>query len=373
MRINRRSFLKTAISIPLFNSSLVTSHAESDSLGLMLAACSDEKEQNYIALFRLETLEYKLIPLTERGHALAIHPYITNQAVIAARRPGNSLTLINIDLGTIITKVSSNPDRHFYGHCSYTQNGEYLLTTENDYENGIGVISIRDSQTLKVIDEIPSFGIGPHDLEFMPDQKTIVIANGGILTHPDTGRRKLNLNEMKPSLAYVDLIGAKLIDQYYLSDPKLSIRHIDVNQAGEVGIATQDQAEYLSDANKISLIAMHKNKDRQPDLIQIPKNITLSLNRYTADFCFEPSHNTALVSSPRGNQILIFNTKNQTLVRSYPVNQPSAVALSRDKNYFVVSTAYGEILFINTNTSTINSEMTQFIQGVIWDNHMTVV
>ncbi len=373
MRFDRRSFLKASISIPLFNSALLTSDARTDSLGLMLAACSDEKAQHFIALLRLETFEYKLIPLTERGHALASHPNISNQAVIAARRPGNLLTLIDIDLGQVITKTSSNPNRHFYGHCSYTKDGEYLLTTENDYENGMGIISIRDSQTLKVLEEIPSFGIGPHDMQFMPDQKTIVIANGGILTHPDTGRRKLNLNQMKPSLAYIDLTSAKLIDQYYLSDPKLSIRHIDVNKAGDVGIATQDQAEYASDANQVSLIAVHKSKDKQPDLIKLPKQITLGLNRYTADFCFEPKHNTALVSSPRGNQVLIFDVKNQRLINNYRVDQPSAVALTRDNNYFVVSTANGEILFIDTKTSTIEANMSQMIDGLKWDNHMTVV
>ncbi len=373
MRFSRRSFLKTALSVPLLNSALLSSQAKSDSLGFMLAACSNELEQHFIALLRLETLEYKLIPIAERGHALATHPFVLSQAVIAARRPGNSLTLIDIDLGKVITHTTSNPNRHFYGHCSYTSDGKYLLTTENDYENGIGIISIRDSQTLKVIDEIPSFGIGPHDLQFMPDQNTMVIANGGILTHPDTGRRKLNLREMQPSLSYVDLQAAKLIDQYYLSDPKLSIRHIDVNEAGEVGIATQDQSEYLSDANKISLIAIHTNKDRQPNLIQLPKNLTLALNRYTADFCFEPNHDTALVSSPRGNQILVLNTKTQRLINSYAVNQPSAVALSRDRNYFVVSTAYGEILFIDTKTSTIKMEMTQLIPGLKWDNHMSII
>ncbi len=373
MSISRRSLLKTAISIPFLSSSLLACQAKSDSLGLMLAACADQTDQNYIALLRLETLEYKLIPLTERGHAFACHPHILNQAIIVARRPGRSLTLVDIDVGKVITRISSKPNRHFYGHCSYSPDGQYLLTTENDYENGYGVVSIRDSQNLVMIDEIPSFGIGPHDLQLMPDHETIVVANGGILTHPDTGRRKLNLNEMKPSLAYIDLADGGLIDQYYLADPKLSIRHIDVNHLGDVGIATQDQAEYQSDANQTSLIAIHKNKDRQPDLIPLPKEITLTLNQYTADFCFEPNHDTALVSSPRGNRILIFDTKNQTLKEYYHVNQPSAVALSRDKNYYVVSTANGEIIFIDTKTSTIKTEMIQFIDGLRWDNHMTVV
>ena len=373
MLINRRNLLKSAIALPWLNTELLASDSNLDSLGMMIASCSNHFDQHYVAMVRLETLEYKLTPIKQRGHALAINPEQISHAVLASRRPGNILSLLDVDHGEILTQVSCRSNRHLYGHCSFSKNGKLVLTTENDYEKDAGIISIRDGQTLKLIDEIPSFGIGPHDLAFMPDEKTIVVANGGILTHPDTGRRKLNLNQMKPSLAYIDIKYAKLIDQYYLPDPKLSIRHIDVNTLGEVGIATQDQAEYESSANQTSLIALHSNKNYQPELIKLPTQTTRALNRYTADFCFDSHSKTALVSSPRGNCVLVINTNNQELIDRLPISQPSAIALTRDQQYFVVSTAKGGIHFIDVKTSKLMSGMTKHLPNIQWDNHMSIL
>ena len=41
------------------------------------------------------------------------------------------------------------------------------------------------------IGELASFGVGPHEVVLMPDGATLVVANGGIRTHPDRDRAKL--------------------------------------------------------------------------------------------------------------------------------------------------------------------------------------
>ena len=79
-----------------------------------------------------------------------------------------------------------------------------LFTTENDYNGKRGVLGIRDSQSLQPVGEYATDGLDPHDVQLLPDGKTLVVANGGIETHPDFGRRKLNLDTMQPSLVYLD-------------------------------------------------------------------------------------------------------------------------------------------------------------------------
>ena len=49
---------------------------------------------------------------------------------------------------------------------------------------------------------------GPHEIRLLPQGDTLVVANGGIETHPDSGRSKLNLPTMRPNLAYITIDGA---------------------------------------------------------------------------------------------------------------------------------------------------------------------
>ncbi len=39
----------------------------------------------------------------------------------------------------------------------------------------------------------------------MPGGRRLVVANGGLRTHPDTGRETLNPDDMSPNLALIDL------------------------------------------------------------------------------------------------------------------------------------------------------------------------
>ena len=84
-------------------------------------------------------------------------------------------------------------------------------------------------------------GIGPHEVLLLPDGKTLCVANGGILTHPDYGKLELNLDTMRPSLAYLDAASGKLLERVEL-DPalhRLSIRHLAVAADGAVWFGCQ--------------------------------------------------------------------------------------------------------------------------------------
>ena len=108
-----------------------------------------------------------------------------------------------------------------------------MYTTENAYtqipgSSQRGVIGIYDiADNFRRLGEISSYGIGPHQLGMLSDGKTLVVANGGILTHPLRCREKLNLDTMKPSLTYIDSSSGDLVDQFYPGHHQQSIRHLD--------------------------------------------------------------------------------------------------------------------------------------------------
>src|SRR3546814_16205164 len=75
----------------------------------------------------------------------------------------------------------------------------------------------------------------------LPDGHTLAVCNGGIRTHPDFPRAKLNLATMRPSLAYIDRHKGRLIAEARWPDDRhpLSIRHLDVAPDGTVAFGMQ--------------------------------------------------------------------------------------------------------------------------------------
>lgn len=80
-----------------------------------------------------------------------------------------------------------------------------LVTTESDYATCAGVLGIWDvRRNYARIAEIPTGGICPHEVIRLSGTQSLVVADGGIRTHPDSGRDKLDLHDMHPSLVYID-------------------------------------------------------------------------------------------------------------------------------------------------------------------------
>ena len=95
---------------------------------------------------------------------------------------------------------ATKSDRHFFGHGVFSADGRLLYSTENDYDGARGMIGVRDvTGGYKQIGEFPAHGMEPHDIALLSDGRTMVIANGGILTHPGS-EGELNLSDMQSSL-----------------------------------------------------------------------------------------------------------------------------------------------------------------------------
>ena len=223
--------------------------------GLYAAACKGLDGRFAAVIFDADRgTEVARIVLPARGHDIAVRPTPGRdgpEVVVFARRPGNFAVV----LGSGDRKplwFSTRADRYFYGHGVFSADGRLLYTTENDFEAGVGRIGVRDATNgYMQIGELTSGGVGPHDLALMPDKRTLVVANGGIKTHPDTPRLELNLSSMEPSLAYVDAFTGDLVERHALSPAmhQLSIRHLAVGkEAPDIDGPDQDGVRFkLSD------------------------------------------------------------------------------------------------------------------------------
>src|SRR5690606_10593254 len=91
------------------------------------------------------------------------------------------------------------------------------------------------------VGEFDTHGAGPHEMLLSADGTMLVVANGGIETHPDFGRAELNLQTMDPSLVFIDVRDGSLVGQLKLASElhQLSIRHLGFDSKGRVWFGCQ--------------------------------------------------------------------------------------------------------------------------------------
>ena len=242
------------------------------------------------------------VPLPGRGHAAAAHPERA-EAVAFARRPGAFALVLDCASGAVLHRLEAPAGRHFYGHGAYAEGGRVLLTTENAYATGEGRLGLWDAEAgYRRVGEVSSGGVGPHEVVRLPDG-TLAVANGGIRTHPDTGRQKLDLDAMRPSLAYLRPDGA--MGERVELDPSMrlaSIRHLAARADGTVAFAMQWQGE---DATPVPLLGLHR-RGEAPRLLRAPGPAQARLGGYAGSVAWSEDGARVAITSPRGGVAHVF-------------------------------------------------------------------
>ena len=299
------------------------------------------------------------LPLPARGHAAAAHPH-RSEAVMFARRPGIYALVINCVSGVPIVQLDAPPGRHFYGHCAFSGDGTLLFTTENDFDRAVGIVGIWDAtKGYTRIGEFHSGGVGPHDIRVMPDGVSLVVANGGIETHPETGRAKLNLPTMRPNLATLGLDGAPLaLTELDETLHKNSIRHLATGLDGSVAFAMQWQGDAFEHPPLIGL----RRPDSSVVLLEADLASQQRMQGYAGSIAMDDTGRVA-TTSPRGGLCQVFDTASGELTTSVALTDVCGVALS--DTGFAVTTGQG---FVSLDVGLTDQALSRF--DLQWDNHL---
>ena len=380
--MQRRDFLKVfSAGVLLANtSSLFASEITSEiTKETILYSAGSDLDGNFNISAYIVGSENKLLfntPLPARAHGVTVRK-AHNEIVVFARRPNDFMLVLDAQTGIIKQSIKNN--KPLFGHGVFTPDGNTLFTTENDFENKQGIIGVRDaSKQYKKIAEFSSGGIGPHELHLLSDGKTLVIANGGILTHPDTGRAKLNLETMTPALTYIDIFTGNVIDDYRLDKKhhQLSIRHLDVTQDDQVCFVMQYQG---SRRHQVPLVGFHKGES-QLLLAEIPKAVLPKMRNYCGSVSTDVSGKTFAVSSPRGNLMTLWNHDGD-FIDSYSLADGCGIAMGNKSNEFFFSNGGGDLHQYQLDhlyTKACKSGGLCFKDSLLvsdeshrWDNHLT--
>ncbi len=358
MEINRRQFCKSLVAF----AGATTLPGCTSVKQSYASACISLDNKYFIAKLDENGHLITQVEIPIRGHDIAQVPGYKNRVLAFSRRPGTKIFNIDLATGQLINTINAAPGRHFYGHGIYSTDGKYLYTPENDFAQQLGKIVVRDGKTLSVLAEYDSGGIGPHQCAMLSDGKTLVIANGGIATHPDTARKKLNLSTMAPNLTYLDVDTGEIMDKFLPPNAKLSIRHLAVSNQDQVVIGMQYQGEKQ---DKIPLIYSQQG-NQALKAFKCKPDIWAKMAQYTASVCIDNGLNIAAVTAPKGDFVSYWDLTNHQYIGDYASSDCAGISLADDG--FMLSNGKGALERIAALAQYPIEK--QNIAGLRWDNHM---
>lgn len=355
---DRRDFLKAAGTGFLLSLS-PAKRALALGTDAMFATAYQHRNGDYgVAVLSEEGKILHSVALPDRGHDITFDP-ITRRSVVFARQPGTFALVFDHTGRDEPVTIASVRGRHFYGHGVFSPDGALLYATENDFDNAAGMVGVYDARDgFRRVSEFPTHGVGPHELILLGDGRTLAICNGGIETHPDFGRAKLNIPTMKPSFVLVDRINGDLIEKHELPEPlhQLSIRHMDIDAAGTVWFGCQHEGP----ATEKPLLVGRAARGKELAMLEMPENILGGFRNYIGSVAANREANLVAVSSPQGNALALIEATTGKVVSTNNLVEVCGIAPDRDG--FLASTGAGRI--IEPGGDGIDDA------EHVWDNHM---
>jgi len=245
------------------------------------------------------------IAVPTRAHGLLA---LADDALLAvARRPGDWLLRWSPHSAEPAQWQWAEPGRAFNGHAIASPDGQRLYTTETDLDSGASLVGVRDARSLAKMHEWPTFGIDAHELLWdasSPAGPSLIVANGGVPTRPETGRAKIELERMDSSLVRLDAASGKPQGQWRLEDRRLSLRHLawqDAAGAGRpplLGVALQAEHDDPVKKSQAPVLALFDGARLRPALAPV------SLAGYGGAIC--AVRDGWAIGCPRAHGIALF-------------------------------------------------------------------
>jgi uncharacterized protein len=137
----------------------------------------------------------------------------------------------------------------------------------------------------------------------MADGKTLCVANGGILTHPDSGRQKLNLDTMKSVISFIDLKSGSLIESHELPATlqRLSLRHMAADSSSGIWIGGQFEGNAADRPPLIARVGL----GRELVLPEFAPDITNAFGNYVGSVAASDDGKRIAFTSPVGGTMLV--------------------------------------------------------------------
>lgn len=367
MTLSRRKFvLASASATALAAGSVLFASRSKAHTGTLLSAFEDARGDQYVGGLSLRDEKVFGARVPMRAHGCAVHPTDPNRVLFFARRPGTQAFELDRATLRVRTVFTTQEGQHLAGHGTYSHDGAFIYTPEHDYERVRGVVVVRDARTFAVVDEIGTHGIDPHEVAWLPDGKSLLVANGGIMTHPRTFRRKLNIPSMDPSLCVLDAGSGALKGQWRLPDHLLSIRHVAMTNDGTTAVGLQYEGNKEQTPGIVALYRPGAHETFR--LLTAPAEETRRFQGYVASIAISETHDTIAAACPYGGGVACWSLRDERYLgfiaaaETYGlsrVDDGSILASQRDGTAYDVDQTRLRSQFLEVTSA----------QPIRWDDH----
>jgi uncharacterized protein len=365
MTLSRRKFvLASASATTLVTGGVLFSSQSKAQSCTLLSAFEDPRGEQYVGGLSLGDAKVFGARVPMRAHGCAVNPTDPNRVLFFARRPGTQAFELDRSTLRVRTAFTTGQGQHLAGHGAYSSDGEFVFTPEHDYERVRGVVAVRDTRTFAVVGEIDTHGIDPHELAWLPDRRSLLVANGGIMTHPRTFRRKLNVSSMDPSLCVLDATSGECKEQWRLPDHLLSIRHIAMTSDGTTAVGLQYEG---NKEQTPGIVALYR-PEAGFRLLTAPANETKRFAGYVASVAISEAHDLIAAACPYGGGVACWSLRDERYLgfiaaaETYGlsrVDDGSILASQRDGTAFDLDETRLRSQFLNISST----------QPIRWDDH----
>lgn len=361
--INRRQLLKAGVA---------------GGLAATLSGCSllprkaDSAQQRYIGAVGLPDGQFGVSAVNRKGQPLWESPVNTrchsgcarpgnSQVLFFERRPGWSFYAFDAKSGVRTHHINASPGEHFVGHGVFSPDGRRLYATASRYEQGQGIIAVYDAERdYQRVNTFELQGIGPHELTLHPDGETLVIGLGGILTHPDYDRIKLNLGTMKPALILMNRINGNIVGRFNPANHQQSARHVSTGANGRIYVAYQYQGPLYKAPSLIARLDAGKLQE-----IRFDEDTQASLANYIASIVAHPESDLVAAASPVGGTAVVFNGITGELLSRASIPDCAGIQAMAGGD-FLISSGRGKLVRLGRD----NHPREIGALPVQWDHHL---
>nr|WP_305123133.1 DUF1513 domain-containing protein [Roseomonas sp. GC11] len=302
--------------------------------------------------------------LEARAHGFAAHP-TRPWVVVFGRRPGWEALAADLARGTVTHSFAPPEGRHFNGHGLFSPDGRLLYASETRIEDGAGLLGVYDAAgDFRRVAEFATGGRDPHELRLSPDGTALVVANGGILTHPDAPRANLDPEHMDPSLVHLDpRDGRRLsVARFAPEWSRLSIRHL-APVPGGTAVAMQYEGDERA---PVPLLAVQQGAGPLRPL-DLPEPMRAACRNYIGSVATDAAGRVLAATSPRGGVALFWDLAEGRALGMARLEDVCGLAPAAVPGRFLLASGQGALVEAAHDGTLLRS-----VPGPrrAWDNHL---
>lgn len=263
------------------------------------------------------------------------------------------------------------------GHAFYLADGKTVLLSERapyrparlgGVEERHGRITIRDADTLKVRGSYSTYGIDPHDIRLIENDRYLVAANYGSVPLTEDGKYGVPRQVTEAAITIIDMADGRLVDKQVTNRRDTEVRHLAAGALDRI-FAIQarlgdEDAETRLNRDEIIAYGADITTDGGQNYMPAPllktrqggKPRALGNDRqrdgmrHGLSIRYDPVHDQAIATFPSAHRLMIFDGASGAVVHDFDTRQtglkfPCGVTLLPDGKHYAV-TGYWENLYV---------------------------